>query len=144
MDYKNAQGRRNKAKVMPLGLAQQGPRLYLVCRFAHFDNERSLALHRIISATESTLSFQRPATFNLERYDDDGRFGFGEGKRIQLKFRIAKIAGQHLLETALSRDQQVADLGDAFEVTATVVESEQLKWWLRGFGEAIQTFSLNS
>lgn len=137
VDYKNAQGKRNKATVMPLGLAQQGPRLYLVCRFERFDNERSLALHRIISATESTLSFQRPTTFDLQRYDDDGRFGFGEGKRIQIKFRIAKMAGQHLLETPLSRDQQLEDCGDSYEITATVVESEQLKWWLRGFGRAV-------
>jgi predicted DNA-binding transcriptional regulator YafY len=137
VDYRNAQGRRHKAKVMPLGLAQQGPRLYLVCRFDRFENERSLALHRILSATPSTLPFERPAGFDLERYDDDGRFGFGEGKRIELKFRIAKMAGQHLLETPLSRDQQVVNLGDTFEITATVVESEQLKWWLRGFGSAV-------
>lgn len=137
VDYRNAQGRRGHAKVMPLGLAQQGPRLYLVCRFQGFNNERTLALHRILSVHESTLTFDRPKDFNLQRYDDDGRFGFGEGKRIQLRFRIAKLAGQHLLETPLARDQQVVDRGDCYEVTATVIESEQLKWWLRGFGDAI-------
>lgn len=137
IDYKNAQGKRNKAKVMPLGLAQQGPRLYLVCRFERFENERSLALHRIISATESTLPFQRPSAFDLQRYDDDGRFGFGEGKRIELKLRIDKMAGQHLLETPLSLDQRVVVAGNDYEITATVVESEQLKWWLRGFGRAV-------
>ncbi|MCX7166555.1 MAG: WYL domain-containing protein [Rhodocyclales bacterium] len=141
VEYRNAQGKRNTARVMPLGLAQQGPRLYLVCRFHGFNNERSLAMHRILSAEVSTLTFQRPAGFKLEQYDDDGRFGFGEGKRIYLTFRINKMAGQHLLETPLSRDQQVKDLGDVYEVSATVVESEQLKWWLRGFGSVVTVFS---
>jgi len=136
-DYRNAQGRRLKATVMPLGLAQQGARLYLVCRFRGFDNERSLALHRIVAVTETTQTFQRPADFDLQRYDDDGRFGFGEGRRIRLTFRITKGAGEHLLETPLSRDQQVKDLGDTYEISATVVQSEQLKWWLRGFGESV-------
>lgn len=137
LEYRNAQGRRNKASVMPLGLAQQGPRLYLVCRFKGFDNERSLALHRILAVKESSLSFQRPKDFNLQRYDDDGRFGFGEGKRIRLTFRITREAGQHLLETPLSRDQEVKELDGGYEISATVVESEQLKWWLRGFGPSI-------
>jgi len=137
VDYRNAQGKRNNAEVMPLGLAQQGPRLYLVCRFKGFNNERSLALHRIFAVTESGLTFQRPKEFDLERYDDDGRFGFGEGKWIRMTFRITKQAGEHLLESPLSRDQEVKDLGDTYEVSATVVQSEILKWWLRGFGEAL-------
>src|SRR5512143_649934 len=47
VDYMNAAGKRTSARVMPLGLAQQGPRMYLVCRFDGYDNERSLAMHRI-------------------------------------------------------------------------------------------------
>ena len=50
VDYKNAAGKRTSTRVMPLGLAQQGPRMYLVCRFDGYDNERSLALHRILTA----------------------------------------------------------------------------------------------
>jgi len=137
VDYVNAAGKRTQADVMPLGLAQQGPRLYLVCRFKDFDNERSLALHRIHSATASTLTFERPKDFDLEQYDNDGRFGFGEGKKIRLAFRIDKETGFHLLETPLSEDQRVVELDDAYEITATVVDTAMLEWWLRGFGENI-------
>lgn len=137
LDYRNAEGHRSSIRVMPLGLAQQGPRLYLVCRYEGFDNERSLALHRILKAEIGGAEFRRPAEFKLHRYDDDGRFGFGEGDRIKLVFRIDKEAGRHLLETPLSTDQQVVDLNDMFEVSATVVDSAQLKWWLRGFGSAL-------
>ncbi len=137
VDYKNASGKRSNTEVMPLGLAQQGPRLYLVCRFRDFDNERSLALHRILSAQASTLTFERPKEFDLQKYDDDGRFGFGEGRRIRLTFRIDKGAGFHLLESPLSVDQQVKEVGNQFEISATVVETAQLEWWLRGFGDAV-------
>ena len=138
LDYRNAAGKLNQVRVMPLGLAQQGPRLYLVCRYDGFDNERSLALHRIRKAEASTLHFERPAGFDLQKYDDEGRFGFGEGQRVQLSLVIEKEAGTHLLETPLSLDQQLRELdGGWLEVSATVVDSAMLEWWLRGFGGAV-------
>lgn len=138
VDYENAAGKRTQADVMPLGFAQQGPRLFLVCRFEGYDNERSLALHRIHSAQASSLTFERPKDFDLEKYDNDGRFGFGEGKRIRLTLRIDKEAGFHLLETPLSDDQQVVELENTYEISATVVDTAMLEWWLKGFGENIR------
>ena len=144
VDYKNAEGDRKTSRVMPLGLAQQGPRMYLVCRFDGYDNERCLALHRFISAKASTLTFERPKDFNLKQFDDDGRFGYGDGTKIQLSFRISKGAGRHMVECPLSLDQQVVELDDAYEITATVVDSAMLDWWLRGFGDAVMEVTRNS
>ena len=62
----------------------------------------------------------------------------GANKRIKLNFRIDKEAGFHLLESPLSEDQQVREIEGAYEITATVIESEQLEWWLRGFGERLE------
>lgn len=138
LEYRNMDGRRTKGDVMPLGLAQQGPRLYLVGRYQGFDNERTLALHRILDARMSTLTFERPRDFNLKKYDDDGRFCFGEGKKIRLTFRIDKYVGLHLLESPLSADQIVKDRGDTYEICASVVDSAMLEWWLRGFGESVK------
>lgn len=137
LEYKNAAGRKSAAEVMPLGLAQQGPRLYLVCRFRGYDNERSLAVHRILTAEASSLTFERPKDFDLGKYDGDGRFGFGEGKRIRLTFRIDKSAGLHLTESPLSLDQSVKDMENCYEISATVMETAQLDWWLRGFGDQV-------
>ena len=137
VNYKNAEGDRNASRVMPLALAQQGPRMYLVCRYEGYDNERCLALHRFISAKASTLTFDRPKDFDLKQFDDAGRFGYGDGTKIQLSFRIEKGAGLHVVECPLSDDQQVVELDDAYEITATVVDSAMLDWWLRGFGDAV-------
>ena len=82
-------------------------------------------------------TFARPRDFDLKRYDDDGRFGFGEGRSIKLVVLIEKAAGQHLLESPLSTDQRVEELADSYRITASVIESEQLRWWLRGFGDAL-------
>ena len=139
LDYRNAGGKRSHIEVMPMRLAQQGPRLYLVCRFRGYENERSLALHRILSADVSTQSFKRPREFDLRKFDDDARFGFGEGNRIRLSFRIDQYSGAHLLETPLSLDQEVKEVAkDQFEITATVVDSAMLDWWLAGFGDAVR------
>jgi predicted DNA-binding transcriptional regulator YafY len=134
LDYKNAARKTSSIEVMPLGLAQQGPRLYLVCRYRDYDNERSLALHRILSAEALSFTFERPKDFDLQKYDDDGRFGFGEGKRIRLTFLIEKVSGAYLIESPLSVDQKVTEIDDKFEISSTVVATAQLEWWLRGFG----------
>lgn len=136
--YVNAKGNQTLARVMPLGLAQQGPRLYLVCRFDGYDNERSLALHRFVSATASGLTFERPSNFDLQAYDDDGRFGVGEGQRVRLQFTVTQDAGLQLLETPLSADQRVQTVGGCYVISATVVETLVLHRWLRGFGEDIR------
>lgn len=138
LNYHNASGKRSSIEVMPLGLAQQGPRLYLVCRYKNFANERSLAVHRIQAATVTPFAFERPSDFDFQRYDDDGRFGFGEGARVRLSFHITPEAGYHLRETPLSHDQTITELANGhLLISATVVDSAMLDWWLRGFGEAV-------
>lgn len=142
IDYSNAIGKRSKADVMPLGLVQQGERLYLVCRFRQYecenDGERLLALHRISSATASTLNFTRPAEFSLSKYVEDGHFGYGKGTPIKLSFKIQKDDGLHLTESMLSKDQIVTELKDEYEITATVRDTLVLNRWLNGFGDAVR------
>jgi len=137
LDYQNRSGRRSEIEIMPLGLAQQGPRLYLVCRYKGFDNERSLALHRIKAARKSSLRFERPKDFNLARYDDDGRFGYGDGQKVRLSFKISLDAGLEILECPLSRDQTVTEFDDHYRISATVIDSGILSRWLNGYGAAI-------
>ena len=141
VDYRNAADEKTNARVMPLGLALQGTRLYLVVRFDGYDNERSLALHRIHKARVTTFNFNRPKDFDLKKYDEDGRFGYGNGQRIKLSFKVEKGAGFHLLESKLSPDQEVVELENDYAITATVVDSARLDWWLLGFGDAVSDIS---
>lgn len=137
IDYRNARRQRRSYDIMPLGLAQQGPTLYLVCRFRDFENERTLAVHRILSAEVSDLRFEPPAEFDLAAYEDEGRFQYGDGQRIRLSFYISKASGAHLLESRLSADQKVEETDNDYFITATVLDSLLLQRWLNGFGDDV-------
>ena len=133
--YRNAGGEVKEKTVMPLGLAQQGPRLFLVCRFQGYDNERNLAMHRMLSARSTSLTFERPEGFDLKQYNDEARFSFGEGRRVRLSFRVDKEVELHILESRLSEDQTYVEHEDCYEISATTMDSLQLKFWLNGFGK---------
>ena len=142
VDYRNAAGKRSTSDVMPLGLAQQGPAMYLVCRYRGYESkrhqaERHQALHRMNSALVLPEQFERPVDFNLERYDGEGHFGLGAGRRILLEFDITKGAGLHLEEMKLSNDQVMTERRGGYRVAATLMDTEWLRRWLRAFGEDV-------
>lgn len=115
--------------------------MYLVCRFEGYANERNLALHRIKYAGASSSTFKRPPGFDLKRYDNEGRFGFGFGELIKLSFWIEKDYGLHLLESPLSEDQRFSEGRKHYRISATVANSAMLDWWLRGFGKVVNNIS---
>ena len=91
-DYQNASGGRRESDVMPLGLAQQGPRLDLDCHYQGFDDKRNLSNHRIRSAKVTTVSFARPRGFDLAKYDADSKFSFGEGSLRRFRMSAAHLS----------------------------------------------------
>lgn len=138
VDYKNSAGRQSKGKrVMPLGLVQQGHRLYLVCQYEGFTDKRCLALHRMGHAQATTWTFERPKDFSLQAYDENGRFAWGRGEPIKLVFWAKRALGDNLLETPLSKDQTVEEMDDGYRVSASVVDSMLLRQWLRGHGKDV-------
>ncbi|MCW2313541.1 helix-turn-helix transcriptional regulator [Rhodoferax antarcticus] len=140
--YRNALSQPKTATVWPLGLVQQGVRLYLVCRFEGYDNERILALPRIVQAEAGNEAFAWPAGFDLANYCGGGDFGVSHGHSVSLRFRIDKVCGQHLLESPLAADQTVSALGDVLEITATVVQTELLLRWLRGWDDKVSNVEM--
>ena len=139
--YTNAQGKTMKKRVMPLGLAQQGVRLFMPCRFEGYQDTRNLALHRIKSAASTGLPFDRPEEFDLATYDDEGHFAFGKGDPIQITLWVTPGLKLLLEESPLSRDQRISlapEGQDGFLLSATVVDSGLLVWWLRSQGRACE------
>jgi predicted DNA-binding transcriptional regulator YafY len=131
--------------VSPLGLVARGNLLYLVCTLWDYTDLRQLAMHRIRTATATDVPVTTPAGFDLDQYIAKGEFHYPLGPEIRLEARFYRGAATHLYETPLSADQTITDLdADHVLVTATVRDTEQLHWWLLGFGSMVTVVSPDS
>jgi predicted DNA-binding transcriptional regulator YafY len=125
--------------IHPLGLVERGQMIYLVCKFSNYEDIRTLALHRFRSAEMLDAPCMRPAGFSLDTHIASGAFGFGGVEPIRLEAIFKRSAGNHLYETPLSLDQTITiEDDDHLKLTATVINTEQLRWWLLGFGELVE------
>lgn len=126
--------------VNPLGLVIQDQLTYLVASLWDYDDPLLLLLHRMESAELLDESCRVPEDFDLQEYLDSGELLFPESDRmLKLVVLFDKYAGAHLLETPLSRDQQVKEQKDGrLLVKATVADTAQLRWWLLGFGDKVE------
>jgi len=128
--------------VSPLGLVARGNLLYLVCTLWDYTDIRQLAVHRIRSAASTDAPVTPPPDFDLDKYIAEGEFHYPVGPDIKLEARFVRGAAAHLYETPLSQDQVITDLNaDEVMVTATVRDTEQLHWWLLGFGANVQVLA---
>lgn len=124
----------------PLGLVQRGPLIYLVSLVNDYDDLRLLGLHRIRSAVILDEPLRRPPSFDLDQAIASGLFGMGGSNApIRLVARFYKPVAMHLLDTRLADDQTIKDVDDDhLELTATVLHTAQLEWWLRSFASEVE------
>lgn len=125
--------------VHALGLVQRGQVLYLVCTIKTYPHIRLLALHRILAAELLSEAISPPAGFDLDAYIASGALGWFPKETIHLKAIFNADVAAHLYETPLSEDQAMTELPDGrIQLTATMQETLQLRWWLQGFGDAVE------
>lgn len=126
-------------EIHPLGLVQRGPVTYLVCTLFRYKDIRLLALHRILSVVSLDKPTEYPKDFDLDCYVASGALDFGNGDKIRLEAIFTNDAAEHLHETPLSTGQKITPIDDErVKVTATVLDTSQLFWWLLGFGEQVE------
>lgn len=124
-----------KYTIHPLGLIQRGSVMYLVARLFNYDDVRILALHRVKTVRKLEEKVKKPAGYTLKNYLETGALGYLSGKEIKLVVRFTKEACAHLRETPLSKDQKmVEEKSGLIRVEATVQNTDQLFFWLMGFG----------
>lgn len=126
--------------IHPLGLVQRGTLIYLVSVLDDYEDLRLLCLHRIRSAVILDEPLRRPPGFDLDQAIADGLFGMGGSNApIRLVARFYKPVAMHLLDTRLAEDQTIEDIDDYhLELTATVLHTAQLEWWLRSFASEVE------
>ncbi len=125
--------------VHPLGMVIREGVIYLVVTVDNHDEIRQLSLHRIPRARVGCKRAHTPAGFDLDEYIAKGAFSHSRGETIRLVARFEAHAAQHLIDSPMARDQQHHELHDGrIEFQASVLDSEQLRWWLLGFGEHVE------
>ena len=132
--------------VNPLGLVVRDAVTYLVCTLWDYDHPIQLALHRIGAAEELDTHELRPPSFDLDTYIRQGAFSVPfSDQPIRLEALFDADAAYHLRETKLSEDQVLEDQPDGrVLVKATVQDTGELRWWLRGFGEGVEALAPES
>lgn len=135
----------------PLALIQRGVVIYLVATRADKpDHIRQFALHRFENATLSDIDALLPTDFDLDDYINQGAMGFNfplfnslkteqnQNLTANIHLIFEPIAGNSLLESQLSQDQQTWEDDEGLHICATVNLTSQLVWWLRGFGKGLR------
>lgn len=131
-----------KYTLHPLAVVQRGAVTYLISTIFDYQDVHLFALHRFQSVEMLDETVHRPPDFDLDTYIASGAFGFGNGKKIKLEALFTREAAEHLYETPLSSDQVLRPQNKNYtKLIATVPNTQQLQWWLLGFGEAVEVLA---
>jgi predicted DNA-binding transcriptional regulator YafY len=125
----------------PLGLVFRDSVVYLVSTLWNYADLKQFSLHRFDSAELLEQPRTVPEGFSLDHYIRSGEFDYPAhpNQTLGLKVLFVSSAGSHLYETPLSADQTIVAQDDGrLLVTATVFDTAQLRWWLRGFGDQVE------
>ena len=128
-------------RLHPLGLVVRGAVTYLVATAFDYTDVRLYAVHRFQSAGRIYETAKRPKGFKLAQYVDEGALQFGKGGVLKLVARIDAVLAKYLTETPLSANQKLKPLDGGFELSASVVDSWQLHWWILSRAGSIEVIS---
>jgi len=137
--YCNVGGMLKIFEVNPLGMALVDNLTYLVVSLNDHPDPVLLLLHRIQSVEPLDKPVTVPEGFDLDAYVAKN-LAFPVGDDILLKLLFSKQSDvQRLVEAPISEGQTIRETGDGrYEFTATLPDTLQLRWWLRGFGERVE------
>lgn len=121
-------------RLHPLGLVVRGAVTYLVATAFDYADVRLYALHRFQAAGRTYETANRPKGFKLAKYVDEGALQFGKGQVLKFVARIDESLAKHLVETPLSSNQKIKQVDGAYELSASVIDSWQLHWWILSKG----------
>lgn len=145
VDYRSREQKKTgRYEVNPLGLVVRAGVVYLVCTLWDYQDIRQLALHRMSRPRLLDERSSRRQGFDLKRYiEDEHGFAYpGTLRPIRLRALFTEDAAFHLYETPLSPDQRLTAQPDGrVLLTASVPDTEELRWWLLGFGDGVEVLT---
>ena len=128
----------------PAGLVTRAGVVYLVASVGDYSDLRHFALHRMTGAQVLAEKTRPAPEFSLDRHvRADDAFAYPLSERpISLKLLADDAVVEHLSESRLSEDQSITPGPDGRTlIEATVADTRELRWWLRGFGDHVEVQS---
>ncbi|MVF19989.1 WYL domain-containing protein [Methylocaldum sp. BRCS4] len=145
--YRPRSGPVRAYRIDPLGLVFRGSAVYLVGTYAGSETILQFALHRFETADALEEPSVVPEGFNLQDYIRARHFDYlhDGGGPLRLKCRFSRFAINNLMEMPLSEDQVITQETDrTYLLSATVMNTHQLRWWLREFGDQVEVLEPTS
>lgn len=116
--------------------------VYAVTTLWDYRDLLHLALHRASSAELLEAPSTQLRDFDVDAYiDSQAAFSYPDGpsRKISLALRVSEHVAEHLLERPIAADQMASRRSDgAWDIAATVMDTRELRWWLLGFGSAVE------
>jgi predicted DNA-binding transcriptional regulator YafY len=149
--YQVRSGERKEFEISPRGLVFRDGIVYAVGTLADYTDLKHLPLHRMETATLTAIPITPLPGFNLDRYvreyfdyplralqvNQDHRDEIPE--TFKLAILLDDIPAVHLQESPLGKDQRHERHADGrMRVTATVANTERLRWWLLSYGDRME------
>ena len=148
IDYKKTNAKKSEKRVInPLGLVLQGVVYRVICTMSpDFEITRHLPLHRFKGAEELDEMIEVPVGFDIDHFiNEEGGLGFPKStKKEKVKLLFKEWSGYHLTETPLSENQITKKVGDKLLLEASVLLTDQLRWWILGFADDVEVIEPES
>ena len=130
-----------KRTVNPLGIVLMGIVHRLICTMdPDFKIIRHLPLHRFKTANANGEPSIEPENFDIDNYLEKESLSFlRTEKQLKIELLFEGTTGFHLSETPVSKDQKYKEEKNGkIRISGTVADTEQLRWWILGFGENLE------
>jgi predicted DNA-binding transcriptional regulator YafY len=140
--YRTVSGKNKDHEVNPLGMAFVDGLTYLIASLNEHIDPVLLLLHRIKSVTLLDKAATSPDGFDLDEYiAKELKFPVGGDICLKVSFSNASDV-QRVAEAPIAQDQAIDKREDgSFELSATIENTMQLHWWLRGFGDRVEVLA---
>lgn len=127
-------------ELHPLGMVIRGGLSYIVATAWDYGDVRHYALHRMEVAVALSERVTEPDGFQLAEYLKVEAFSYPSGAgKVLLRALFDPGSGIHLTESRLSEDHRTVIREDGrVLVEATMEDTEELRWWLQGFGSQVE------
>ena len=139
-----AQAHPRQIVLNPLGIVMRGGIVYLVATSWDYQDVRQYVLHRMSKPELLDETAQATPEFSLTSYiREDNQFSYPvSGRLLALRALFDKDAAVHLKESRLASDHRTAEQEDGkVVVEATVPDTAEVRWWLLGFGSAVEVLA---